>query len=124
MVEAILIQVSLESNTDPEYTAELARRLSEDLRELDGVQSVEPGSSPLPAGAKGLGIMLSALLVKIAQPGSLSAISGVLAAWVAADHGRKIKLTVNNNTLEVDNLSAAQQQDLIDWFKTQAAKPA
>ncbi len=124
MNESILIQVSLDANDDSEYVAGLARQLSRDLLELEDVRSVEPGPAALPPGAMGLGIALSAILGSIAQVGNFTALASVLTAWVSADRSRKIKLTVNNNTIELNSVSAAQQQDLIDWFKTQAGKPA
>ena len=115
------ITVNSTSDIDKEDLAELSRELYEELNEVDNITSVEPirGNEP-PKGAKGPYIDFATFLIKIAEFGGITALITVLGTWLGRDKSRTLKLQIGDKSLELTGLSAVEQQELTQWFQTQA----
>lgn len=119
---ALYVSVGGGPEADREDLDELARGLARELREVDCVESVEPaaGDRP-PEGAKGLSVAaVGTLLLKLAEVGGVSALTGALGAWLSRDKSRTLNLHLGDSSLEVTGLSQEEQQDLVRWFQSQA----
>ncbi len=115
------ITVNSTSDIDKEDLAELSRELYEELNEVDSIISVEPiRGNELPKGAKGPSIDFATLLIKIAEFGGITALITVLGTWLGRDKSRTLKLQIGDKSLELTGLSAVEQQELTQWFQTQA----
>lgn len=92
------------------------------LLELD-VDAVERAPGPTQAGAKGGAELASALIVTLSNSTALVAMIGVLKAWLRRKQGRKIRITIGKNSLELDRVSPEDQARLISsWIDWHAAK--
>ncbi|BCB76744.1 hypothetical protein GCM10022251_49900 [Phytohabitans flavus] len=109
---------------DPEDDAEtgerLARRLRNQIRELD-VESVVPASPAAvpPAGAKGVDpLTLGALIVTLSASGGVFvALINTVGAWLGRQTGRhRVSLTIDGDTIELDGATSAQQRQLVEAF--------
>jgi len=115
----LYVSVKAGADEDAEELDQLARELARDLNELDSVESVEPlQADKLLDGAKGLPIDFGTVLAKLAEVGAISALVTTLGSWLSRDKRRSLKLRVGDKSLEVTGLSGTEQQDLIQWFKT------
>lgn len=125
--EPMLIQVSIVKGEldDTEFTAQLIEQLAEELQQIDAVIDVEPCRTELPGGAKGTPVDFGAILITIAEGSGITTLVTSLIGWVSRDRSRTLKLTLNDNSIELTGLSAKDQATLIKWFKIHAsAKPA
>jgi hypothetical protein len=105
---------------DDEALAESALALGDELAELDVDEVVPVASDDAPEGAKGVELLaLGALLVKVGS--SARAVRQVVDAirdWVGRTGGRKVRMTVDGDVLEVDGASSADVKQLIDaWIE-------
>jgi hypothetical protein len=107
------------SELDAEAGERLARQLRDELAELE-VDSIRnaPGK-PAPAGAKSTDpVTLSEIILTLSASGGVfpTAIA-VLRDWLGRHSlGHRISVTVDGDTIELDNASAAQQQQLVAAF--------
>ena len=103
-----------------EYDLEdLTQQLFDKLNHLDSIESVERvREGELPKGAKGAA--LGTVLIKLAETAGITTLIGVLGSWLSRDRSRTLKLQLGNSTLELTGLSGDEQQELAQWFQTQA----
>jgi hypothetical protein len=105
-------------DSDAEELAELTQRLRGQLLELD-VDAVEPatGGEP-PAGSKSVELLaIGGLVVQFAMKSEiLKSVVDATAAWLARQHGRSVKLTLDGDTLEVSGVSSDEQRRLVDLW--------
>lgn len=121
-IAELYIFVGFNGDTDKEEIDSLTRQLSYELRQVDYIQSVKSVmKEDLPVGAKGTPIDFGALLLKIAEVEGLSSVAGVVTSWLSRDKSRTLKLQIGDKSLEVTGLSKVEQQDLIQWFKSQSS---
>ncbi|GAA3159747.1 hypothetical protein GCM10010451_04410 [Streptomyces virens] len=101
---------------DQEELDELTLRLRERLLELD-VDDVEPvRSEDVPDGAKPVdAIAVGALAVTLA-PIALRSVLDLVRTWIENRPVRTVALTLGEDSLELEAVSAADQQRLIDAF--------
>jgi len=106
-------------DVDDEELSELTSRLRTELLDLD-VDDVVPasGSGDAPADAKGVALsVIGGLLVKFAvSPEGLRAVVSGVRSWVARQHIRSVKLTLDGDTCEVSGLDSDEQKRLIDLW--------
>jgi hypothetical protein len=117
----LIIYVELDQS-DVELKEKLTRWLLDDLKELPIISSVDLKhvNNQLPGAKSGGAIEVGTLLVKIAEITGISNVISLLVEWLSRDKSRKLTLQVGNNKLELTGLSRIEQQELIDWFQTQA----
>lgn len=120
----LAVELQASADVDAEELAQLAWGLREELLDLD-VDAVEPqGDGSAPADAKGVGLIaFGGLVVRfiLTRPVLESVVAGVR-SWVARQHIRSVKLTLDGDTLEVTGLSSAEQDRLVDlWIVRHAS---
>ncbi|MGW9024517.1 effector-associated constant component EACC1 [Streptomyces sp. NPDC055722] len=120
---ADVVNVLLVLALDPELDAEAGERLTQSLRteiaELD-VESVRPGpSTAAPGGAKGTDpLTFGAIVVALSASGGVfTALVDTLRDWLSRHSTRhRVSLTIDGDTIELEQASAAERRDLIDAY--------
>lgn len=110
-------------DSDREELDELTRHLRERLLELD-VDRVEPvRADHVPAGAKPAdAIAVGALAVTLA-PLALRSVLGLVQTWIENRPVRTVSITLGDDSLELEAVSAADQQRLIEAFLAARTAP-
>ncbi|WP_437095393.1 hypothetical protein [Streptomyces sp. enrichment culture] len=103
-------------DSDQEELDELTHRLRERLLDLE-VDSVEPiRSGDVPAGAKPVdAIAVGALAVTLA-PLALRSVLDLVRTWIENRPVRTVAITLGEDSLELEAVSSADQQRLIEAF--------
>jgi len=106
------------ADRDADELLELTHRLREELLELDVDSVAVAGEGKAPAGAKGVELLaLGGLVLRFAlDPELLRAVVGTTVAWLGRQDARSVKLTLDDDTLEVTGISSEQQRQLIDQW--------
>jgi hypothetical protein len=119
MLPVVWIGIGVAAGAGPEEGADSVLRLRDELLELD-VEAVEQAVGGLaPARAKGpAGDAVGGLIVTLSDSAVLVALAGVLRSWVGRDRGRKVTISVGEDSLEVTGASRQEQARLIDaWLE-------
>jgi hypothetical protein len=117
----LYVQVGGGPDADKQDLEELARLLTEELNQLDNVESAEPvREGELPEDAKGVPVAVGTVLVKLAETAGVTALINVIGSWLSRDKSRTLKLQLGESALELTGLSGVEQRELVEWFKTQA----
>jgi hypothetical protein len=104
--------------TDPEDRERLGRQLRNELRALD-VDEVAPlDGGPAPPGSKGVGTALTEWLVTLSGGGGVFvAVIGTIKAWLGGRaEAHKVSVTIDGDTLELSNATAAERAELVETF--------
>lgn len=118
------IQLLVGLNTiDPEEAEAFAQLLMQNLRDIDGVGSVLPRPvSQLPDGAKAAGGWdFGAIALAVLEASGFQALLATLTTWFTFNKSRSVKIQLGEHSLEVANLSAEKQDELIEWFQNQTS---
>jgi hypothetical protein len=116
------IDIDLGPGADTDERDQQVRWLRSELLELD-VEAVERlGGTAVPEGARGPAADLAGtLVITLSNSAVLVAVVGVLRAWVSRGSGRKVKMQVGSDSIEVGGLSAQDQDKLIEsWIQRYA----
>ena len=114
--------LSIEIGEDPE-TGDIdldtsAGQLRRELLELD-VDAIERARGPAQPGSRAGGELTGVLIVTLSNSTALVAMIGVLKAWLTRKQGRRIKVTLGDKSIELDQPSDEDQAKLIsswiDW---------
>jgi hypothetical protein len=110
------LEIEPESGADERELEALTLELERELSDLD-VTAVEPAMATAPEGARGDAVALGALLIELG-PGALSAIVGVVQAFLGRSSARSVRLKIDGDELELTGLSAEDQRRVIDsWIE-------
>jgi hypothetical protein len=119
----LTVEVGEVADSDAEELAELTNRLRNELLEFD-VDAVELTSTrEAPDSSKGVGLLAAGgLVVRFALgDGRLQSIIDGIRAWLARQHRRSIKLTLEGDSLELTGVTSAEQDRLVEfWLKRHA----
>lgn len=121
-VSTVRIAIEPESGVAGEELDQQVRWLREELLELE-VEAVDRVSGDTaPHGAKAPAADLaSTLVIAFSNSAVLAALVGVLRTWVSRGSGRKVKLQIGADSIEIEGLSAADQDKLIEqWIARNA----
>ncbi|MFE9771752.1 hypothetical protein ACFYOV_08800 [Streptomyces sp. NPDC005931] len=103
-------------DSDQEELGRLTLRLRERLLELDVDDVALDRSGHIPDGAKPVdAIALGALVVTMA-PLALRSVLGLVQTWIENRPVRTVSISLGEDTLELEAVSSADQQRLIDAF--------
>jgi len=118
--EEVTVRVAGVLGDDDEELTVATAWLRDELLALD-VDDVEPlAGEAMPDGAKGLGVALAAVLVKVGSGVSLRAVLDALLRWARASR-RDLEVTLDGDTLRLTGVSAEQQDKIIDaWLARHA----
>lgn len=115
---ALTIELQPGEDADAEEIAGMARRLREELLDLD-VENVElAGTGEAPAGSKGVGLLaIGGLVVRFGlQTEVLRMVVAGVQSWLGRQRLRSIKLVLDGDSIEVTGASSAEQVRLINAF--------
>ena len=112
----LLVTISPDSDTDDVELDQLTTALRRRLGDLDVEQVDRVRGADVPAGAKPIdAIAVGALVVSLAPP-ILTAALSLLQEWLANRPVRRIKLTLDGDSIELTAASRDSQQRLIEAF--------
>ena len=117
------VHLGLDSGADARELDDLTAGLRRELLELDVDAVDRPEGGPAPEGARAVEVAaLGALLVTLAKtPAVLGAVVNTVRAWLSRGQGRKVKITLGDDELEITGVSSEQQERLIgDWIARHA----
>jgi membrane-associated two-gene conflict system component 1 (EACC1) len=120
----LLVQLQLEPDADPDEPERFGRQLRAELAQLD-VTAVGPVAGAVsPPGAKGDAVDWGSLLVTFSAAGGVfTSLIAVLRAWlVRHSAAQSIKITIDNDTIELGRASEQEREALIDsWVRRHSA---
>jgi hypothetical protein len=116
----LTVRVTAAPDGDAEEVAAEATLLREELLALD-VEDVRPlAEVESPHGAKGLSVVVGALLVRLASGSALRGVVGVVRRWAAVNK-RDVEVTLDGDTLRLTSVTPEQQEKIIDaWLARHA----
>ena len=110
------LEIGIEPDAEVAEVEEATSRLRSELLELD-VDAVEvPAGEPPPPGSRGIDAGTVGTLLVAAGRGAIGPIVQALQSWVARRATRSVKLTIENDSLELTNVSPEDQRRLIESF--------
>lgn len=115
----LVLVLGVEPDTDPELADRSARRLHAELSTLD-IESIRWASTAFaPPLAKGIDpAELTALLITLSDPGGLlTRLIEIARDWLARTAtARRISVTIDGDTIELDRASLAERSALIEAY--------
>jgi len=116
----LLIELQLDPDADSREAERFGRQLRAELAQLD-VDAVSPMvSADVAQGAKGAGVNWGSLLVTLsAAAGVVTSVIAVAQDWLARHSAaQSIKITIDNDTIELGRASAQEREELISaWVR-------
>ena len=116
----LLIELQLDPDIDPDEVERFGRQLRAELAQLD-VEAISPMvSSDVPQGAKGVGVDWGSLLVTFSTAGGVfTSVIVMVQDWLDRHSAAKgIKVTIDNDTIELGRASAQEREELIGtWVR-------
>ena len=110
------LEIGIEPDADAAEIQEAASQLRHELLELD-VEAVRvPAGEPAPPGSRGIDAGALGTLLVAAGRGALGPIVQAVQSWVARRATRSVKLCIENDSLELTNVSPEDQRRLIESF--------
>ena len=111
------------SAADDEELERLARSLRAELLELD-VDAVEPAvAGPAPDDARAIeALALGALIVRLGRHSeTLTSVVRTVRVWLGGDAGRRVRIELDGDVLELTGASDAERERLVDaWIERHA----
>lgn len=119
MNAGLLVEIT-EEGADPQRIATLSGYLREELLRLDVADVKAPSAGPPPAGTRALDVAaVGALLVDLGQSAAgLQSVITVIRDWLGRGRqaGRGVRLELGGDVLELTQVSAADQDRLVQLF--------
>jgi hypothetical protein len=115
---SLLLVLELEPEADPDEAEQLGRQLCADLTQLD-VDAVKPAAiTDIPEGAKGAAVDWGSLLLTLSATGGVfTSVITVARDWLLRHNAaQRIKITIDNDTIELDRSSAPEREQLISTW--------
>jgi Effector Associated Constant Component 1 len=120
LAPSVHIQIRPDEGLDDETLDRLTRRLRAELAEVEGVDSSAlAGQDQTLEGAKaGDPVTLGAIVVTLGASGGVFAgLIGAVRDWLGRTTGRhRISVTIDGDTIELEQATLDQQQELLDAF--------
>lgn len=121
--ESVRVYISVaRPQSDKARVQRLAGELADRLRALDNVEVVE--FQALDGVGTQEGARTSAagkMIVQLSKAEAVQNLVDELSLWLASDRSRSMQLEVGNHYLEISGMSGAEQNELLEWFRNQAA---
>jgi hypothetical protein len=115
----LLVELDAEGADDQELD-EMTTRLRRQLLDLDVDRVERPSAGPAPPGTRAVEIAaVGALLVSMYQSSKvLSSVTGALRSFAARGQARRVKITLDGDSIELTGAADEAQQRLIDlWLE-------
>lgn len=110
------LEIGLEPDADPAELEAAASQLRQELLELDVEAVGVPAGEPAPRDSRGIDAGVLGTLLVAAGRGAIGPIVQAIQSWVARRSSRSVKLTIENDSLELTNVSSEDQRRLIESF--------
>ena len=116
---SLWVQITSGPDSDEAALNLLSHRLRRELLALDVDNVVRATDAPLPEGAKSGGATLAdVLVVSISNSTVLVAMIQLLRGWIRRGNGRKVKIGIGKDNIEIDAASPEEQAKLIEsWLE-------
>ncbi len=119
----VVVRVDAGPDGDEEEVAELALRLRDELREVDGASARLSRDAPAPTGAKGDAVEWGTLLVGVVSSGALTALVTTASSWLGRQRGGSVRVRIGDDELELTGATSEEQRRLVDaWLARRAAE--
>jgi hypothetical protein len=110
------LEIGIEPDAEAAEIEEAASQLRDELLELD-VEAVRvPAGEPAPPGSRGIDAGALGTLLVAAGHVAIGPIVQAVQSWVTRRATRSVKLTIENDSLELTNVSPEDQRRLIESF--------
>jgi hypothetical protein len=110
------LEIGIEPDAEAAEIQEAASQLRDELLELD-VEAVRvPAGEPAPPGSRGIDAGALGTLLVAAGHVAIGPIVQAVQSWVTRRATRSVKLTIENDSLELTNISPEDQRRLIESF--------
>jgi hypothetical protein len=110
------VDIGIESDADAAELDEATVQLRQDLLQLD-VEDVErPPGEPPPPGARAVDATILGTLIVSAGPAVIGTVVQTLAGWLSRRPSRSLKIEIAGDSIELTDVSAEEQQRLIEAF--------
>jgi hypothetical protein len=117
----VVVRVDAGADGDEEEVAELALRLRDELREVDGASARLARDAPAPHGAKGAAVEWGTLLVGVVSSGALTALVTTASSWLSRQRGGSVRVQIGDDELELTGATSEEQRRLVDaWLARHA----
>jgi hypothetical protein len=110
------LEIGLEPDADAAEVEDAASQLRDELLELDVDSVGVPTGEPAPRDSRGLDAGVVGTLLVAAGHAAIGPIVQAIQSWVARRSSRSVKLTIENDSLELTNVSSEDQHRLIESF--------
>ena len=122
-MQELALFIADDPDADEQELAELAGQLRRELLDLD-VEAVDPaGTGRAPPGTKGFEVLaVGGLIVRIASSmGVLTSVVRTVQSWLSGQRGRRVRIEMDGDSIEVTGISSHDQRRLIDaWIARHA----
>jgi hypothetical protein len=119
MVDDLLrlrLDVGLGEEADAAELDDETAQLRDELLELDVSRVERPTAGPAPEGARAAEVaVLGTLLVEVGR-GVIGGVVRAIEAWVVRRRTRSVKLTLDGDSIELSNVSDADQRRMLEVF--------
>jgi hypothetical protein len=114
----LTIEIAVDQDSDETELGRTSQQLRQDLLRLDVDNVVRAPAAQAPLSAKGGETGISNILIlTLSNSTVLVAIVGTLGAWIKRRGGRRVRVRLGTNEIEIDNASAEEQAKLIEsWI--------
>lgn len=121
---ALGIQVTLGRGSDAEEISRATQLLRRELLDLEVDVVAAPTVGEPPPGSRAVELApLGALMVQVAEPALLAGVVTAVRSWLAGSSGRRIKLELGGDVLELTGVSSHEQRRLTDeWLARHAGR--
>jgi hypothetical protein len=110
------LEIGIEPEADAAEIERAASQLRDELLELDVEAVGVPAGEPAPPGSRGIDAGALGTLLVAAGRGAIGPVVQAVQSWVARRATRSVKLTIENDSLELTNVSPEDQRRLIESF--------
>ena len=118
------VDIGIESDADAAELDEATVQLRQNLLQLE-VEDVErPPGEPPPPGARAVDAAVLGTLIVSAGPAVIGTVVQTLAGWLSRRPSRSLKLEIGGDSIELTDVSADDQQRLIEAFVARHATQA
>lgn len=115
----LVVHLDLGPDRDLRELERASVNLRNELRRLDGVESVQPvllGNAPVGSKVADPISAGSILMTLAASGGVLTSLTGILKEWLGRSEQRKVSLQIGQDKLEITGLPTEAQKELIGTF--------
>ena len=113
LVIALWLEVALAPDADAAELEHATSQLREELLELD-LERVDRPTEPAPPGSRGLDVAALGTLIVGAGRGAIGPVLTAVQSWVARRSSRRVKITIDGDSLEQTNASREDQRRLLE----------